>query len=91
MDSEMEFFRIFFQDYDAILTPAALGEAPKFGSGTGDPICSTIWTLAGLPCVTLPALVGENGLPIGVQLVGPSERDEKLLRTASWTLKSLNP
>ncbi len=91
MVSAIEFFRIFFQDYDAILTPAALGEAPKFGSGTGDPICSTIWTLAGLPCVTLPVLVGNTGLPIGLQLVGPMERDDRLLRTAAWTLKTLNP
>ena len=78
------FFANFFIDYDAIIAPSAAGEAPKFGDGTGDPIFCTLWTLAGLPCVSLPLLVGENGLPIGVQLIGPAEKDDRLLRTARW-------
>lgn len=78
------FFDAFFKDYDAIIAPSAAGEAPRFGSGTGDPIFCTLWTLAGLPCVTLPLLVGENSLPIGVQLIGPAEKDDRLLRTARW-------
>jgi Asp-tRNA(Asn)/Glu-tRNA(Gln) amidotransferase A subunit family amidase len=40
--------------------------------------------LAGLPCVSLPLLVGDNNLPIGVQLIGPIEKDDRLLRTARW-------
>ncbi len=83
------FFANFFVDYDAIIAPSAAGEAPKFGSGTGDPIFCTLWTLAGLPCVSLPMLVGENGLPIGVQLIGPAEKDDRLLRTARWLQKHL--
>ena len=78
------FFANFFLDYDAIIAPSAAGEAPMFGDGTGDPIFCTLWTLAGLPCVSLPLLVGENGLPIGVQLIGPAEKDDRLLRTARW-------
>ncbi len=78
------FFDNFFVAYDAIIAPAAAGEAPMFGAGTGDPIFCTLWTLAGLPCVTLPLLVGETGLPIGVQLIGPAEKDNRLLRTARW-------
>ncbi|MDO7557214.1 MAG: amidase [Loktanella sp.] len=78
------FFKAFFMDYDAIIAPSAAGEAPKFGNGTGDPIFCTLWTLAGLPCISLPMLVGEAGLPIGVQLIGPAEKDDRLLRTARW-------
>lgn len=78
------FFADFFVEFDAIIAPSAAGEAPKFGGGTGDPIFCTLWTLAGLPCVTLPLLVGETGLPIGVQLIGPAEKDDRLLRTARW-------
>ena len=78
------FFANFFVDYDAIIAPSAAGEAPKFGDGTGDPIFCTLWTLAGLPCVSLPVLVGDTGLPIGVQLIGPVEKDDRLLRTARW-------
>ena len=87
-----EYFEVFFHDYDAILTPAALGEAPKAGDGTGDPICSTIWTFAGLPCLSLPWLVGETGLPVGIQLVAAAEEDARLFRTAAWLERRLaNP
>lgn len=82
--SAESFFAEFFQDYDAILAPSAAGEAVPFGSNTGDPIFCTLWTLVGLPCVTLPLLVGETGLPIGVQLIGPAQKDDRLLRTARW-------
>ena len=78
------FFADFFTEFDAILAPSAAGEAPAFASGTGDPIFCTLWTLAGLPSITLPLLVGEAGLPIGVQLIGPAEKDDRLLRTANW-------
>ncbi|MEO9820023.1 MAG: amidase [Paracoccaceae bacterium] len=82
--SAESFFADFFVEFDAIIAPAAAGEAVKFGNGTGDPIFCTLWTLAGLPCVTLPLLVGETGLPMGVQLIGPAEKDDRLLRTARW-------
>ncbi|MGB7242521.1 MAG: amidase, partial [Sulfitobacter sp.] len=78
------FFADFFVEFDAIIAPSAAGEAPRFGAGTGDPIFCTLWTLAGLPCISLPLLMGDNDLPIGVQLIGPSEKDDRLLRTARW-------
>lgn len=82
--SAEKFFADFFLEFDAIIAPSAAGEAPTFGTGTGDPIFCTLWTLAGLPCVSLPLLVGDTGLPIGVQLIGPAEKDNRLLRTARW-------
>lgn len=85
--SAESFFADFFQEFDAILAPSAAGEAVPFGTSTGDPIFCTLWTLAGLPCVTLPLLVGETGLPIGVQLIGPAHKDDRLLRTARWCQK----
>jgi Asp-tRNA(Asn)/Glu-tRNA(Gln) amidotransferase A subunit family amidase len=89
MASAQAFFAKFYNDFDAILSLGATGEAPLFGPGTGDPIFCTIWTLAGLPAVTLPLLVGETGLPIGVQLIGAAEEDDRLLRTASWVQDTL--
>ncbi|HRF07156.1 MAG TPA: amidase [Xanthobacteraceae bacterium] len=79
----------FFEYYDAILTPAATGVAPKGLGSTGDPVFCSLWTLTGLPAVSLPLLQGENGLPLGVQLVGPMNRDARLLRTAKWLLAHL--
>ncbi|GHF55024.1 amidase [Seohaeicola zhoushanensis] len=88
--SAESFFAAFGRDYDAILAPSAAGEAPLLAAGgTGDPIFCTIWTLAGLPCLSLPLLVGENDLPIGVQLIGAAEQDDRLLRTASWLQRQL--
>jgi Asp-tRNA(Asn)/Glu-tRNA(Gln) amidotransferase A subunit family amidase len=75
---------LFTQRYDAILTPAAPGEAPRGLESTGDPSFCTLWTLAGMPAVTLPLMRGAHGLPIGVQLVGPRHGDARLLRTARW-------
>lgn len=73
-----------FERYDAILTPAATGEAPLGLGSTGSPAFSVLWTLCGLPSVTLPLLEGPNGLPVGVQLVGRRGHDGRLLRTARW-------
>ena len=78
------FREIFEQRYDAILTPAAPGTAPKGLASTGEPIFSTLWTLCGMPAVSVPLMQGENGLPLGVQLVGPRDGDARLLRTARW-------
>jgi Asp-tRNA(Asn)/Glu-tRNA(Gln) amidotransferase A subunit family amidase len=75
---------LFTQRYDAILTPSAPGEAPRGLDSTGDPSFCTLWTLAGMPAITLPLMRGANGLPIGVQLVGPRFGDPRLLRTARW-------
>ncbi|MDP2606940.1 MAG: amidase [Deltaproteobacteria bacterium] len=75
---------LFEQRYDAILTPAAPGAAPKGLASTGDPSFCTLWTLCGMPCISLPFLQSTNGLPIGVQLVGPRHVDARLLRTARW-------
>ena len=85
----MAFFATLFTEFDAVISPAAPGEAPLFEAGTGDAICQTIFTLAGLPAVTLPLLVGDKDLPIGVQLVGGAEEDDRLLRTSRWLLAAL--
>jgi Asp-tRNA(Asn)/Glu-tRNA(Gln) amidotransferase A subunit family amidase len=76
-----------FARSDAILTPATTGEAPAGLASTGNPIFCTIWTLCGVPAITLPLLRGPRGLPLGVQLVGRRHDDARLLRTARWLAK----
>ena len=75
---------LLFSDADALLAPSALGEAPLFDEGTGDPVMSRTWTLLGLPSITLPCGFGENGLPIGLQIAVRPHQDEKLLAIAAW-------
>ncbi len=76
-------------DYDAVITPAATGEAPVGLGATGNPIFCTLWTLMGVPAITLPVFAGENGLPMGLQLVGWRGDDARLLRTAHWLVDRL--
>jgi aspartyl-tRNA(Asn)/glutamyl-tRNA(Gln) amidotransferase subunit A len=78
------------QDFSAILTPAAPGPAPLFDAGTtGSPIFNALWTFLGCPCLTLPLLSTEDGLPIGVQLVGARGDEARLFRTARWLVETL--
>jgi Asp-tRNA(Asn)/Glu-tRNA(Gln) amidotransferase A subunit family amidase len=78
------FLELFEQRYDAIITPSAPSAAPKGLASTGDPSFCTLWTLCGMPAISLPLLQSANDLPIGVQLVGPRHGDARLLRTARW-------
>jgi Asp-tRNA(Asn)/Glu-tRNA(Gln) amidotransferase A subunit family amidase len=78
-----------FDEYDAILTPAAPGEAPAGLGSTGSPIFCTLWTYLGLPAISLPLLQGSHGMPMGVQLVGAAEDDARLLRSARWLTEHL--
>jgi len=81
---------LFQQRYDAILTPPALGTAPKGLGSTGDPVFCVLWSLLGMPAITLPLMRGENALPLGVQLVGRKGYDARLLRTARWLEKKVS-
>jgi len=79
-----------FHEVHAILTPAAVGEAPYGLESTGSPVFCTLWTLCGLPTVTVPLMEGSNGMPIGVQLVGPRGDDARLLQCAQWLVEYLS-
>jgi Asp-tRNA(Asn)/Glu-tRNA(Gln) amidotransferase A subunit family amidase len=83
------FNELFEQRYNAILTPAAPSAAPKGLASTGDPSFCTVWTLCGMPALSLPLLQSSAGMPLGVQLVGPRYGDARLLRTARWLAKQV--
>ncbi len=70
--------------HDVILTPAAPGEAPEGLASTGNPAFNTLWSLCGMPAISLPLLTGPLGLPVGVQLVGRRGDDGRLLQVARW-------
>jgi Asp-tRNA(Asn)/Glu-tRNA(Gln) amidotransferase A subunit family amidase len=84
-----EGFEEIYQRYDALLTPAAAGTAPKGLASTGDPAFCTLWTLCGMPALNLPLMRGGNGLPLGAQLVGERGQDARLLRTARWLVSQV--
>ncbi len=75
---------IFLSGFDAAVTPPAPGQAPEDLTQTGDPAFCTIWSLCGVPAVTIPAGQGPQGLPLGLQLVCPRLADARLLSIAKW-------
>lgn len=80
---------LFTNDIDIVIAPSAIGEAPLFKEGTGDPIFCRGWTLLGLPCINLNIGTGPNGLPVGVQLIAGPGKDYYLLSVARAFAKSL--
>jgi amidase len=78
-----------FESYDVLLTPAAAGEAPVGLDSTGYTGFCTLWTSTHVPAVTIPALQGPNGLPIGVQLIARRDSDRELFRFARWVQRAL--
>lgn len=76
-------------EFDAILTPAATGEAPVGLDSTGNPACATLGSFTGMPAISLPLLQGEAGMPLGVQLLSRRHDDARLFRNANWLVKYL--
>jgi Asp-tRNA(Asn)/Glu-tRNA(Gln) amidotransferase A subunit family amidase len=70
--------------YDALLTLAAFGEAPRGLQYTGDAEYCAPWTFLGVPAATLPIGFGKNRLPLGLQIVGGYRHDHRMLRVAKW-------
>jgi len=64
---------------DAWVSPSTIGPAPKGLDSTGDPVMNLPWTQAGLPAINLPAGKSQDGLPLGLQVVGNWYKDESLL------------
>ena len=78
-----------FKDVDVILTPTTPTTAFKIGEKSDDPLqmyLNDIFTvpanLAGLPAISVPAGFDKQGLPIGLQLMGPQWGEETVLRAA---------
>lgn len=83
-------FDDFFGRFDAIITPSTLGPAPKGLDSTGDPIMNALWSYTGMPAISLPLLMTESGMPLGVQLIGQRHDDARLLRTANWLMNNFD-
>lgn len=73
-----------FGEFDVILAPSTIGEAPNTLEQTGNPVFCRVWTLLGLPCVHIPFFKGQGGMPVGLQVIGRYGEDRQVLRAAKW-------
>jgi Asp-tRNA(Asn)/Glu-tRNA(Gln) amidotransferase A subunit family amidase len=69
--------------YDAFVTLGACGAAPVGLDSTGNPAMNVAASLLGCPALTLP-LLEDEGLPLGLQLLGGADRDAALFEVAGW-------
>lgn len=84
-----EFFDA-FERCDVIATPTSPTTAFKIGEKSDDPLAmylSDIYTasanLVGIPGISVPCGLSKEGLPIGLQLLGPNWTEDLLLNIAS--------
>src|ERR1700716_1637637 len=78
-----------FKDIDVLLTFSAPGAPPKGLASTGDPRFNRLWTLMGVPCVSIPAYVADGGLPVGVQVIARFGDDAGALAAARFVEEAL--
>ena len=86
-----------FKKVDAILTPSTPSAAFKIGEKKNDPISmylNDIFTvpvnLAGIPAISIPAGTDNNNYPLGLQLIGKTLDEQKLLNIAFAVEKKIN-
>jgi Asp-tRNA(Asn)/Glu-tRNA(Gln) amidotransferase A subunit family amidase len=78
-----------FDDVDVLLTFSAPGAAPKGLASTGDTRFNKLWTLMGVPCVNIPAIIADGGLPVGVQVIARFGNDAGALAAARFVEQAL--
>ena len=75
---------------DLFLTPATPTPAPKGLATTGDSVFQRPWSSSMLPTIALPSGLSQQGLPLGVQLIGARFAEARLLVDARWCEEVLN-
>ena len=78
-----------FESCDIILAPSAPGPAPLREDGMGDPAFNRLWTVAGVPCVNVPAGRSRRGLPLGVSIIARFGQDARALAGAALLERQL--
>ena len=76
--------RNLIERFDCVICPSATDSAPEGLEWTGSPAFNSPWSLTGFPSITVPSSLTENGLPLGLQIIGTPYSEWELLRIAAW-------
>lgn len=79
-----------FEDVDCLLTPSTSDVAPD-PSTTGNNAYQSVWSLFGQPAISLPSDLSKERLPLAVQLIAGSFKEETLFSAAAWCEAVLGP
>jgi Asp-tRNA(Asn)/Glu-tRNA(Gln) amidotransferase A subunit family amidase len=79
-----------FDRCDVIITPSACGEAVADLTSVSNSVFNRVWTLMRGPCLSVPAFTGPNGMPVGLQVVGPVGQDARTIALAGRIAVLLN-
>ncbi len=78
-----------FEKADALIMPSTDTTAPATLETTGTPRFQAPWSCAGVPAVSIPCGLARDGMPVGLQIIGPHESDWRLLDIAAWCEKTV--
>jgi aspartyl-tRNA(Asn)/glutamyl-tRNA(Gln) amidotransferase subunit A len=83
-------FEAAYRHFDVLLAPTAPGTAFAFGAKTGNPltmylndVCTIPSNLAGHPAMSIPFGAGDDGLPVGVQILAPALGETVMFQVAA--------
>ncbi len=83
-------FATAYEQFDVLLSPTSPTTAFALGDKTADPltmylndVCTIPSNLAGHPAISVPFGTGDDGLPVGVQVLAPALAEVDLFRTAA--------
>ncbi|MBC8462734.1 amidase, partial [Candidatus Bathyarchaeota archaeon] len=76
--------RKLIEGFDCVICPSATDSAPEGLEWTGSPAFNSPWSLTGFPSITVPSSLTENGLPLGLQIIGTPYSEWELLGIAAW-------
>lgn len=79
-----------FEGYDVLITPTTTGTAPD-RTTTGDPVFQVPWSFTGLPTLTVPVAVADDGLPLGVQFIAGPYQEHRLVAAGELVEKMRGP
>lgn len=83
-------FEALLKGVDGFVLPSTSEVAPD-RSTIGPRLCQTPWTILGWPCFTVPVGLGDEGLPVGLQVVAGPFKETRLIEVADWIERRLDP